>query len=92
MVTCDRSYDKFNKNFLTVLNKHARKIENRFVVTKNPHINESLRHEIVKRSKLKNKDNKMDIKNDKKQRNYVVQSNKKATLEHFNTFISSQRK
>ena len=69
-----------------------RKIENGFVVTKNPHINESLRHEIMKRSKLKNKANKMDIKNDKKQRNYVVQSNKKAKLEYFNTFISSQRK
>ena len=38
MVTCDRSYDKFNKNVTTVLNKHARKIENGFVVTKNPHI------------------------------------------------------
>ena len=25
MVTCDWSYDKFNKNFTTVLNKHAPK-------------------------------------------------------------------
>ena len=25
MVTCDRSYDKFNENFTTVLNKHAKK-------------------------------------------------------------------
>ena len=69
------------------------KIENGFVVTKNPHINESLRHEIMKRSKLKNKANKMDIKNDKKQRNYgnyVVQSNKKAKLEYFNTLYQAK--
>ena len=68
------------------------KRENGFVVSTNPHINQSLRHEIMKRSKLKNKANKMDIENYKKQRNYVVQSNKKAKLEYFNTFISSQRK
>ena len=61
------------------------------MVTKNSYINESLRHEIMKMSKLKNKANKMDIKNYKKERNYVVQSNKKAELESFNTFISSQR-
>ena len=70
-----------------------RKIENGFVVTKNPHINESLRHEIMKRSKLKNKANKMDIKNDKKQcnyGNYVVQSNKKAKLEYFNTLYQAK--
>ena len=34
----------------------------------------------------------MDINSYKKGRNYVVQSNKKAKLEYFNTFISSQRK
>ena len=61
------------------------------MVTKNSYINEGLRHEIMKMSKLKNKANKMDIKNYKKERNYVVQSNKKAELESFNTFISSQR-
>ena len=49
MVTCDRSYDKFTKNVTKVLNNYARKIENRILVTKNPHINESLRHDIMKR-------------------------------------------
>ena len=48
----------------------------------------------MKRSKLKNKDNKTknptDIKNYKKQRNYFVQLNKKAKLEYFNDFNSSQ--
>ena len=49
----------------------------------------------MKSSKLKNKDNKAknlsDIKNYKKQRNYVVQLNKNAQLEYFNNFDSSQR-
>ena len=48
----------------------------------------------MKRSKLKNKANKTknssDIKNYKKQRNYVVQLNNKAKLEYFNNFDSSQ--
>ena len=47
-----------------------------------PHVNKTLRHEIMKSSKLKNKDNKAknlsDIKNYKKQCNYVVQLNKNA--------------
>ena len=44
----------------------------------------------MKRSKLKNIANKIkstsDIMNYKKQRNYVVQLNKKAKLEYFNDF------
>ena len=54
----------------------------------------TLKHEIMKRSKLKNKANKTknpsDIKNYKKQRDYVVQLNEKAKLEYFNNFDSSQ--
>ena len=48
----------------------------------------------MKRSRLKNKASKTnipsDIKNYKKQRNYIVQLNKKAKLEYFNNFDSSQ--
>ena len=48
----------------------------------------------MNRSKLKNKANKTknpsDIKNYKKQRDYVVQLNEKAKLEYFNNFDSSQ--
>ena len=48
----------------------------------------------MKRSKLKNKANKKknpsDIKNYKKERNYVEQLNKKAKLDYFNNFDSSQ--
>ena len=50
----------------------------------------------MKRSKLKNKANKTknpsDIKNYKKQRNYVVQLNKKTKLKYFSNFNSSQVK
>ena len=47
----------------------------------------------MKRSKLKNKANETKnlsgIKNYQKQRNYVVELNKKAKLEYFNNFDSS---
>ena len=73
--------DRFGRKFNTVLNKHAPK-------------KKKLRHELIKRSKLKNKANKTknpsDIKNCKKQRKYVVQLNKKSKLEYFNNFDSSQ--
>ena len=59
-----------------------------------PHVIKTPRYEIMKRSKLKSKANNTknpsDIKNYKKQRNYVVQLNKKAKLEYFNNFDSSQ--
>ena len=49
----------------------------------------------MKRPKLKNKANKTknpsDIKNSKKQRNYIVQLNKKAKPKYYNNFDSSQR-
>ena len=52
-----------------------------------PHVNKILRHEIMKRSKRKDKANKTKspsvIKNYKKQRNYVMQLNENAKLEHF---------
>ena len=49
----------------------------------------------MKRSKFKNKTSNTkipsDIKNYKKQRNYLVKLNKKAKLEYFHNFDSSQR-
>ena len=94
MVTSDRSYEEFDRKFTTVLNKHAPKKKKWLRGNQKPHINKTLRHEIMKRSKLKNIANKTksrsDIKNYKKQRNYVVQLNKKAKLEYFNNFDSSQ--
>ena len=76
-----------------VINKHAPQKKKWFHGNQKPHINKTLRHKILKRSKLKYKANKTknpsDIKNYKKQRNYVVQLNKKAKLEYFNNFDSS---
>ena len=57
MVTCDRSYVEFNRKFTVVLNKHAPK-KKCFHGSQKPHINKTLRHEIMKISKLKNKANK----------------------------------
>ena len=91
MVTCDRSYDEFDRKFTAILNKHAPKRKKWLRGNQKPHINKTLRHEM---SKLKNIANKTkstsDIMNYKKQRNYVVQLNKKAKLEYFNNFDSSQ--
>ena len=57
---------------------------------------EALRQAIMKRSKLKNKANKTkdptDIKNYKKQRNYVVNLNKEAKLEYFSKYESDDNK
>ena len=55
MVTCDRSYNEFDKKFTTVLNKHAPKRKKWLRGNRTHHINKTLRHEIMKRPKLKNK-------------------------------------
>ena len=94
MVTCDRSYDEIDRKFTAVLNKHAPKKKKWLRGNQKPHINKTLRHEIMKRSKLKNIANKTkntsDIMKYKKQGNYVGQLNKKAKLEYFNNIDSSQ--
>ena len=76
MVTCERSFEKFDRKFITVLNKHAAKKKKQLRGNQKLHTDKTLRHEIMKRSKLKNKDNKTknptDIKNYKKQRNYFM--------------------
>ena len=94
MVTCDRSYDELDRKFTAVLNKHAPKRKKWLRGNQKPHINKTLRHEIMKRSKLKNKANKtknpFGIINYKKQRNYIVQLNKNSKLEYLNNFDSGQ--
>ena len=94
MVTYDRSHDEYDRKFTAVLNKHVPKKKKWLRGNQKPHIHKTLMHEIMKRSKLKNIANKTksasDIMNYKKQRNYVVQLNKKAKLEYFNNFDSSQ--
>ena len=94
MVTYDRSQDEYDRKFTAVLNKHVPKKKKWLRGNQKPHIHKTLMHEIMKRSKLKNIANKTksasDIMNYKKQRNYVVQLNKKAKLEYLNNFDSSQ--
>ena len=94
MVTCDKTYDEFDRKFTALLNKHAPKKKKWLRGTQKLHVYKTLSHEIMKRSKLKNIANKTksasDIMNYRKQRNYVVQLNKKAKLEYFNNFDSSQ--
>ena len=74
LVTSDRSCEEFDRKFTTVLNKHAPKKEKQLRGNQKPHISKTLRHEIMKRSKLKSKANKTkhpcDINNYKKQRYY----------------------
>ena len=86
LLICRNSYDEFESAFTTALDKHAQKKE--LWGDNKPHITKPLRQAIIKRSKLKNKANKTklltDIRNYKKQRNYVVNLNKNAKVEYFN--------
>ena len=77
---CGDSYDDFDHIFTSKLNKHAPKKKKWIRGNNKPHVNKALRQAIMKRSRLKNKANKTkdpsDIKNYKKQRNYVGNLNK----------------
>ena len=93
---CGNSYDDFDHIFTSKLNKHAPKKKKWIRGNNKPHVNKALRQAIMKRSKLKNKANKTkdptDIKNYKKQRNYVVNLNKEAKLEYFSKYESDDNK
>ena len=90
------SYDDFDHIFTSELNKHAPKKKKWSRRNSKPHVNKALRQAIIKRSRLKNKANKTkdpsDIKNYKKQRNYVANLNKEAKLEYFSKFESNDNK
>ena len=81
---------------ITFLNKHAPKKKKGIRGNNKLHVNKALRQAIMKRSKLKNKANKTkdptDIKNYKKQRNYVVNLNKEAKLKYFSKYESDDNK
>ena len=93
---CGNSYDDFDHIFTSKLNKHAPNKKKWIRGNNKPHVNKALRQAIMKRSKLKNKANKTkdptDIKNYKKQRNYVVNLNKEAKLEYFSKYESDDNK
>ena len=86
--SCKGSFDTFDNNFTSCLNKHAPKKKKVLRENEKPHMNNNLRRATMKSSKLKNKANKtknpLDIMNYKKQRNYVTKLNKTAKLEYFN--------
>ena len=96
LIDCGDSYDKFENIFTSQLNKHA-PVKRKWVRGNHkPHINKGLRKAIMKRSRLKNKTNQTkkpaDIRNFKKQHNYVVTMNKQAKAEYFNSYNSADCK
>ena len=84
------SYDEFESAFITALDKHALNRKKWLRGNNKPHITKPLRQAIMKRSKLENKTNKTklitDVRNYKKQRNYVVNLNKNAKFEYFSRY------
>ena len=88
LANCGDSYTDFQNIFVSALNKHAPKKKKVLRGINKPHLNKTLRKEIMNRSRLKNRANKTksptDIKNYKKQRNYVVKLNKTAKFQYFN--------
>ena len=89
------SFDEFDNIFTTKLNKHAPKEKKLIRGSSKCHINRNLGH-AMKMSSLKNIANKTknpnDIKNYKRQRNYVVNLNKNAKFEYFNRLNSKESK
>ena len=55
----NNEYQTFEKNFVDTLNNQAPKKSKIFRGNKKPHIHKTLRNAIMKRSKLKNKANKL---------------------------------
>ena len=93
---CGNSYDDFEHIFTSNLKKHVPKKKKWITGNNKPHVNKALRQTIMKRSRLENKANKtkdtIDIRNYKKQLNYVVNLNKKAKLEYFSKYESNGNK
>ena len=96
LIDCGDSYDKFENTLNSKLNKHAPKKRKQVRGNRKPYINKELRKAIIKRSRFKNKANKtkkpIDIRNLKKQRNYVVNLNKQHKFEYFSSHNSADSK
>ena len=77
-----------SRKFIDTPNKHSPKKTKLFGGNQKPHVNKVLRSAIMKRSRLKNKENKnrkaLDILNYKKQRNLVVKINSECKGKYFN--------
>ena len=96
LIDCGDSYDKFENIFTSKLNKHTPKKRKWVRGNYKPHINKELRKAIMKRSRLRNKANKTkkptDTRNFKKQPSHVVNMNKQAKIEYFNSYNSADSK
>ena len=90
----DVDYSKSVKEFIDTLNRHAPKKTKLFRGNQKPYVNKVLRSAIMKRSRLKNKANKIckavDFFNYKKQRNLVVKMNSECKREycHFGRLVN----
>ena len=84
---CGDSYDDFDHIFTSKLNKHAPKKKKWIRGNNKPHVNKALRQAIMKRSRLKNKANRL-----KTPLTYVANLNKEAKLEYFSKFESNDNK
>ena len=71
-------FAEFNDEFKAILNHHAPIKQSKLCGNTKPHINKTLRKEIMKRSRLKNKANKSGKEGDK--RLYNIQRNKVSKL------------
>ena len=80
-------YSDFEKKFIDTLNKHAPKKSKTLRGNQKPHVNETLRKAIMKRSQLKNKASKTgnatDVSNNKKEGNSLVKLNNQCKKDHF---------
>ena len=80
-------YDDFDSAFITSLDTHILKKTKWLRENNKQHIRKPLRQAIIQWSKLMNEVNKtkllIDIRNYKKQRNYVVTRNRNAKFEYF---------
>ena len=83
------SYKDFENIFTNILDKHAPLKAKLLRANNRPHITKNLRVAIMKRSKLKNIANKSsnpnDMANYRRQRNLVVNMNRKAKKSYFNS-------
>ena len=83
-------FDDFDSAFITSLDTHLLKKTKWLRENNKHHIRKPLRQAVIKWSKLMNKLNKtkllIDIKNYKKQRNYVVTRNRNAKFEYFRRY------
>ena len=86
----NNDWQTFEKIFVDTLNNQAPKKSKIFRGNQKPHINKILGNAIMKRSKLKNKANKIksvyDLIKYKKQRNLVTKLNKNCKKEFFDNF------